>query len=188
MTDWLTLPYLAYIIHYILHTNKEYFLFYYSFFPMTWKKSLKRLYICIFHSRMSLKSFRFLDSPLCISCQWARLCMKCERANLAHTWRANWSDLSWLSLGTGEEGEMGKEVINMQEEMCKNNSLKFLKKRIFTLPPLKKKILQTQFLLPSSCAMLCLWLTEALFHTASRTRLPNLEQAIWTYWPWEDRR
>lgn len=34
--------------------------------------------------------------------------------------------------------------------------------------------------------MLCLWLIDALFHTASRTRLPNLEQAIWTYWPWED--
>lgn len=41
--------------------------------------------------------------------------------------------------------------------------------------------------LPSSCAMLCLWLTEAPFHMASRTRLPNLEQAIWTYWPCGDR-
>lgn len=33
--------------------------------------------------------------------------------------------------------------------------------------------------------MLCLWLMEALFQMASRTRLPNLEQAIFTYWPWE---
>lgn len=40
------------------------------------------------------------------------------------------------------------------------------------------------WLLPSSCAIFCLWLTEALFHTASSTRLPNLEQAILTYWPW----
>lgn len=38
--------------------------------------------------------------------------MKWERANLAQTWRANWSDLSWLSLPTGREGEMGEEVIN----------------------------------------------------------------------------
>ena len=61
---------------------------------------------------MSLKSFRFLDSPVWISCQWALLCMKWERANLAQTWRANWSDLSWLSLPTGRERELGEEVIN----------------------------------------------------------------------------
>lgn len=39
------------------------------------------------------------------------------------------------------------------------------------------------FILPSSCAMLCLWLTVALFHAASSTRLPNLEHAIGTNCP-----
>lgn len=42
------------------------------------------------------------------------------------------------------------------------------------------------FSLPSSSAIFCLWLIEELFQTASSTRLPNLEQAILTYWPWEN--
>lgn len=129
---------------------------------------------------MSLKSFLFLDSPVCISCQWAFLWMKCERANLAHTWRANWFDLSWLSLGTGREGEINRNVNYRQRVEPK------LKKKNISSLKLKKK--QCDGLLPSSCAMLCLWLTEALFHIASSTRLPNLEQPIWTYWPWEDKR
>lgn len=41
--------------------------------------------------------------------------------------------------------------------------------------------------LPSSCAIFCLWVTEELFQTASSTRLPNLEHAIFTYWPCENK-
>lgn len=116
-----------------------------------------------FYSRMSLNIFLFLDSPVCISCQWARLCTKWERANLAQMWRANWSDLSWLSLGTGR------------------------KRGIRLAVHIWKEINQvSDCLLPSSCAMLCLWLTEALFQMASTTRLPNLEQDIWMYRPWKD--
>lgn len=127
------------------------------------------LQICTFHSRMSLNSFLFLDSPVCISCQCARLCTKWERANLAHTWRANWSDLSWLSLDTGRDGETRGEAVSRYLSTVCCCALKRVK----------------AVLLPSSCAMLCLWLTDALFHTASSTRLPSLEQAMWTYWPWE---
>lgn len=135
---------------------------------------------------MSLKSFLFLDSPVWISCQWDLLWMKWERANLAHTWRANWSDLSWLSLPTGREGQMGEEVINRDV-----NTQKYVKpnngKKKKTPQQSQSQNSCDEVTLPSSCAMLCLWLTEALFQMASSTRLPNLEQAIWTYWPWEDK-
>lgn len=122
-----------------------------------------------FYSRMSLKSFRFLDSPVCISCQRALLWVKWERANLAHTWRANWSDLSWLSLSTGREGEMGEEVIN-GDVKCRqcvkpNKNIKKIQ------PPLK--VTDLYYLVPVRC-FACDWLRRC-----SR-RLPAPDYPTWS--------